>query len=483
MKSLFSALSRYGETILNADKEIIEINLLKLDKSILNVLDKPFTGELNVTDLTKTLNQILKDFDIDIEREIDYIFGLITPSQKQINTHFWSLYKTNPNQATNYLYTLGKHNHYIQVEKVKLNQQYLNQDLIVTINLSKEEKDNKKILELSKKTTTTFPKCALCFENVGYKGIGEQPPRSTLRVAEMTLDHDPWFMQYSPYPYFEEHAIFIDKTHRPMKVDEKAIQQLIEIVDLFPSYFVGSNAAMPIIGGSILSHAHFQGGKLLAFPLMLVKAQETFNHVNYPSVQVSTLDWPSFVLRLESTDSKSLKSCILNFMEKWSTFEAKEISLDPYYNQEPHHGVAPIIHKEGNTYVVHLIFRSNITNEAYPDGVFHAHPEYHHIKKEGIGLIEAMGMFILPGRLVKVLNKYSELTTLDEFYSLVEQYPIHKNWLLQNLLPIKFEPKHLKERFIEELAKVCHHILEDISVFKKDALGQHYQNKFLEGTR
>ncbi|MDG0888983.1 hypothetical protein [Paracholeplasma manati] len=483
MRTLLAALKAYGISILSNDEIKTVDPFLTLNDSILKALNKPFTGDLTVDDLYFALKDILDPAQDDVEREIDYIFGLITPAQHKVNAEFWSLYNTNPVLATQYLYALGKHNHYIQIDKVKLNRQYTQDGLIITINLSKEEKDNKKIAEMAKMPPSTFPKCVLCFENVGYKGSGQQPPRSTLRVAELTLDKQPWFMQYSPYPYFEEHAIFIDKTHRPMRVDAHSIQQLIEIVDLFPDYFVGSNAAMPIIGGSILSHAHFQGGKRQAFPLMLANITDTFTNIQFPQVSISTLDWTSFVLRLESKNAKTLKECIVNYMEKWSVFEAEDIGLIPETNGVPHHGVAPIIYKKNGTYIAHLIFRSNITSYLYPEGVFHAHPEFHHIKKEGIGLIEAMGMFILPGRLARVLDHYMNLTSLSEFYQLVEQYPLHKSWLLEYLLPTGFETEHLKERFLSALSFVCKEILTNISVFKNNPLGHQYQNKFLKRTR
>ena len=483
MNTLLEALYTYGRLVLNNDEIQTKEPLNALNESELNALNKPFTGVINVQDLYLALKAVFSQMSVDVEREIDYIFGLLTPPQSKVNEVFWSLYRTNPTLATQYLYELGKMNHYIQIEKVKLNRQYNQDGLIITINLSKEEKDNKQIAVMAKQPPITFPKCVLCFENVGYKGAGQQPPRSTLRVAELTLDHESWFMQYSPYPYFEEHAIFIDKIHRPMKVDIQTIQQLIDIVDWFPEYFVGSNAAMPIIGGSILSHAHFQGGKKQAFPLMLAKAKETFTCSMYAEVSISTLEWPSFVLRLESKDAKALKQCIVHYMEQWSVFEAKEVGLIPFTDGVSHHGVAPILHKQNGHYVAHLIFRSNRTNDTYPEGVFHAHPEHHHIKKEGIGLIEAMGMFILPGRLATVLDQYTHLTSLPAFHQLAEQYPVHKDWLLKYLVPMRFEPNHLKERFIHALSFVCKDILNNISVFKQDSIGMEFQNEFLNRTR
>lgn len=482
MMTLLEACLWYAKHTLKRDSKAIKIVANRLKQSDELTIRYPFDTPVILQQLLIALEQAYSALGSETTREVDYIFGLLAPNQTEVNHQFWSLYRENPVLSTQYLYQLGQQTHYIQTEKVALNQQYQANGIVVTINLSKAEKDNKEIALQAQKPATTFPKCVLCFENVGYKGQGNQPPRSTLRVAELTLANEPWFMQYSPYPYFEEHAIFIDQIHRPMKVDVTTLQQLIEIADLFPMYFVGSNAAMPIIGGSILSHAHFQGGKRDNLPLLDAVSDEIVPDLRFPNVTISTIKWPSFALRMSSSDALELKTCMWSYIEKWRLFEASEIGLIPYENNTPHQGVAPILYKSKDRYVAHLIFRSNITNENYPEGVFHAHPEFHHIKKEGIGLIEAMGMFILPGRLISVLNAYCALTELDEYYQLTNQYPLHRDWLLQNLLPLRFEPNALKAQFIEALSKVCYSILENISVFKKDSLGQKYQKQFLDFT-
>lgn len=481
MMTLLEACMLYSKYTLEHPNCVINDALNTWDETARYHLNQPFVGDIMVNNIIYQLNICFEHYGQQKDREVDYMMGLLTPNQHTINQHFWTLYYESPTKATQFLYNLGKRNQYIKTEKIKRNQQFYSHSLIITINLSKEEKDNKQIAQMAKKVVYTYPKCVLCYENVGYKGEGQQPPRSTLRVAELTLDGEPWFMQYSPYPYFEEHAIFIDKTHRPMKVDGQTITQLIEIVDLFPDYFVGSNAAMPIIGGSILSHAHFQGGKRPDFPLMSAQIESTLRQPLFPSVSISTLVWPTFVLRLSSEDATALKQCIIHYMNVWTQFEAKDIGLVSTTNGEQHHGVAPIIHKHQGTYIAHLIFRSNITDEQHPEGLFHAHPEFHHIKKEGIGLIEAMGMFILPGRLMPVLNEYTQLTNLNDFYALANRYDIHRVWLIQNLIPKTFHTDDLHKQFVDALGEVCYHILENISVFKNDDLGKKYKAQFLFG--
>lgn len=435
--------------------------------------------DLTIEQLYENLKSLYHMDTNEKERHIDWILGQLTDEQSVVNHIFWHKYNIDAEEATRYLYRLGQLNHYIQTEKIARNLQFSTPQTIVTINLSKEEKDNKKIAEEAKKIVTDFPKCSLCYENVGYRGTGQQPPRSTLRVAEMKLDNEEWFMQFSPYPYFEEHAIFIDKIHRPMKVDRQTLIQLCDIVDTFPHYFVGSNAAKPIIGGSILSHAHFQGGKIQPFPLMKAAVDKTYYSSIYKNVSIYTLQWPSFVLRLESKHREELINCSMAWMNAWECYDAPEIHLYSHTNHQSHHGTAPILFKKQDIYVMHLIFRSNFTTPQYPDGLYHAYPEHHHIKKEGIGLIEAMGMFILPGRLASVLHDYRSMTSLEDFNQLIEKYPIHRNWMLQYLQPLHIEHHDLETQFINALDDVCVNILSNISVFKKDHIGQWYQDQFM----
>ncbi len=422
---------------------------------------------------------IKRESPIQFERTVDHIFALLTPSQPNVNQTFWSLYDKSPQTATSFLYTLGHLNHYIQSDKIRLNRHYHSHDLIVTINLSKEEKDHRRVLADMKQSASVYPMCPLCYENVGYPGIGEQPPRETLRVAHMTLDGDPWFMQFSPYPYFEEHAIFIDRIHRPMNVDVKALRQLVDIVDLFPHYFVGCNAAMPITGGSILSHAHFQGGKNVGFPLLKAPFEQAFSMPDYPDVIAETVDWPTFVVRLTSVDRDQLVNASMTILKTWKSFESKDINLIPETDGVPHHGMAAIIHKPDDRYVMHLVLRSNLTNHDYPEGVFHAHPKHHHIKKEGVGLIEALGMFILPGRLASVMDTFVKMGNHQDFIVLKEEHPIHEDWFNRFKTITTYDPTTLHQLFLTELEHVCQDILHHISVFKNDTSGVRAKQQFL----
>lgn len=419
---------------------------------------------------------------IEQDRMIDQVFMWLTEPQHQVNHRFWMLHQESPEKATRFLFGLGQANYYIQSEKIAKNRRYDVGDLIVTINLSKEEKDNKDIAKALKAKPVTFPKCVLCYENVGYLGKSNQPPRGTLRVAEMKLGGQDWFMQYSPYPYFHEHAIFIDKIHRPMTVNRTTLVQLFDIVELFPDYFVGSNAALPIVGGSILSHAHFQGGHNIMFPMMKAKPIRTWECTRWPNVNVETIEWPATVLRLTSADKEPLIDFAHRALRYFETYQNPALGIVPKTGDTPHHAMAPILYKKDHEWILHLVFRSNLTNAIYPDGIFHAHPEYHHIKKEGIGLIEAMGMFILPGRLAPVMDEFMEAQSYEDLLILAEKAPIHQSWLLSTFESFDFlqDEKEKKQAFLDALRNVCWAILDNIALFKKNTKEHEHETQFYQ---
>ena len=416
-------------------------------------------------------------------RFADNILASLSPSQDEVDKLFWAAYEQSPDKATGFLFELGQDNHYIQTEKIALNRHYHINDVIVTINLSKEEKDLKRVLDDMKPSSATFPKCPLCHENIGYPGIGDQPPRGTLRAAHMTLSGDPWFMQFSPYPYFDEHAIFIDRIHRPMTVDLKAIRQLTEIVRLFPHYFVGTNAGMPITGGSILSHAHFQGGKDPGFPLFKARDVSAFNLPGFDSVKASIADWPTFVIKLASSDDDALARAAIHILEIFKTFNAADAGLIPSTGHTPHHGMAAIASRQDEMTVLHIVLRSNRTDEDHPQGIFHVRASHHHIKKEGVGLIEALGMFILPGRLAPVMDRFASMRSDNDFQSLINDYPLHASWLDTLKRSGSFDSDDLRDTFITGLADICRDILHDISVFQKTKEGQEAKDRFMSCLR
>jgi UDPglucose--hexose-1-phosphate uridylyltransferase len=421
--------------------------------------------------------------EIEQDRMIDMLFSWLTEPQEMINQRFWLYHRQSSIKATHYLFELGKSNRYIQSDKIAKNRRYDTQDIIVTINLSKEEKDNKQIAKALKEKPETFPKCVLCYENVGYLGKNNQAPRGTLRVAELVLENQPWFMQYSPYPYFEEHAIFIDQIHRPMQVDQTTIAQLFQIIELFPHYFVGSNASLPIIGGSILSHAHFQGGKNIMFPMMKALPIKSWNLPQMPHLIVESIDWPATVLRVRGKSKEEMIRFAHQTMLFWESYQNQALGIYSQTKEGLHHAIAPILYQKDEQWILHIVFRSNLTNDVYPEGIYHAHPEYHHIKKEGIGLIEAMGMFILPGRLAPLMDQFIESKQMDDLYQITKNYPVHSDWLIQTFSDYDFSQskENKKLTFINALKQVCLSILDNIAIFKDTKEGKIHEKDFFEG--
>ena len=339
----------------------------------------------------------------------DEIMGLLMPNQSEIESMF-SRYASDGGieRACGFLHELGIKSDYIKKSAIDKNVVW-NADmgdgkrLTVTINLTKPEKDNAEIARLAKLPSADYPKCVLCFENIGWWGSEKLPARQNLRVIPVRLEGEEWFMQYSPYAYYREHAIVINKKHVPMIVEPRTLKILAAFADRFPHYFIGSNASLPIIGGSLLAHEHFQGG-LGPMPLQSCGIRERWIDKSCPAAKVGIADWYNSVVRLESKDGKALTACGARVLEAWKGYsdESADIIAE---TDRPHNSVAPIMRKENGVFILDMILRNNRTSAEFPDGIFHAHPEYHHIKKEGIGLIEAMGLFILPPRVLKEIDK------------------------------------------------------------------------------
>ncbi len=327
-------------------------------------------------------------------------------------------------KATEYFYSLCQASNYIRTDRIKKNRSWLAPtgfgNLAITINLSKPEKDPKDIAEAAALEQGKYPKCALCLENVGYAGRIDHQARQNLRVIPVTLGGEQWYFQYSPYVYYNEHCILICKEHRPLVVDRAALDRMLDFVQAFPHYFIGSNAGLPIVGGSILNHDHYQGGRQM-FPLDLALFEHTYVHPDYPDVTVGSLKWPMAAVRLLGPDRESLLELASLAMDTWLNYEDKSAGIIPLGKDTnypetilprsiSHNAVTPTIRKDtcGN-FVVNLVLRNNRTTPSHPHGLFHPRPELHHIKKENIGVIEVMGMAILPSRLDKELDKIGKI--------------------------------------------------------------------------
>ncbi len=417
------------------------------------------------------------------ERLVGSIIGNLTPLPSVINHRFWSLYRESPQQATDDLYRLQIKNDYIKKTFVDTNIHWLapygNNFLEITINMSKPEKNNADIAKLVKAVATGYPKCVLCEDNLGYYGRDDHPNRSNLRTVNITLDGEAWFFQYSPYVYYDRHCIVVDKIHRPMEVSRRTISKLLSFVDQFPHFFIGTNSDLPLVGGSILNHEHFQGGAHL-MPMMYAQPGAPVHFQNFDEVSCHVLDWFNTAFIFESAHKEHLLAAVDRLISIWRTYSDPE--LDILARTDVQHNTATVLARyQDGRYLIYVILRNNRKSEAYPEGIFHAHPEFHHIKSEGIGLIEAGGIFILPARLKRQLQLIE--TGLNDRWSvdrIIESWPdlaIHRD-MIERLKDVS--PQDLHSHIIQSVNDACRAILDNTSVFKFDSAGRLGLARFLK---
>ena len=331
------------------------------------------------------------------------LMNCLMPRPSEVVKKFYDLYREDKQAATDYYYGLSRSSNYIRVDRIEKDRMWTAPteygDLVITINLSKPEKDPKAIAAAKNAPQSGYPKCALCRENEGYLGSANQAARGNHRLIPLTLGDEPWFLQYSPYVYYNEHCIVLSGEHRPMKVSRQSISRLLEFVTLLPHYFVGSNADLPIVGGSILTHDHFQGGQY-EFPMAKAPLREELSFQGFEDVQAGIVHWPMSVIRLRSGDRERLVELADKILAAWREYSDESVGILAYTDGTPHNTITPIARRRGEDYELDLVLRNNRTTQEHPMGLFHPHGEYHHIKKENIGLIEVMGLAILPPRLL-----------------------------------------------------------------------------------
>lgn len=452
-------------------------------------VDKPYKDVLNVSEIKAMQNAapLISELEeaiklsnneklkkINVESTVVDILGMLTPIPSVINRTFYERHKVDPARATDYLYNLGISNNYIKQNDVsknikwsgKIADNYLN----ITINLAKPEKDNKAIAAQAKRDDEAekYPSCALCLENVGLGGNENTPPRQTLRAVPVKLEDEKWFLQYSPYVYFDRHAIVISEEHKPMVISPRIFGKLLAFTDLFPHFFIGCNSDLPIVGGSILNHEHFQGGAKV-MPMFAAKERVKIKNKKFLNVDVSILDWPSSVIKLKSMSKRAIIRTSSLIAEKWLEYTNEQLDIIPFTEETRHATITPIALKTKKTFTMYLILRNNRTNEAHPDGIFHAHAEYHHIKREGIGLIEQMGTFILPGRLVKEAELLEKaLAAKQSFSELVILHPeltLYKSFYEEL---IALDKVNFEQAYREYVLRITEDILYNTAVFKAD---------------
>ena len=331
------------------------------------------------------------------------LMNCLMPRPSQVVREFYSLYEKDKQAATDYYYQLARSSNYIRVDRIEKDRMWTAPtpygDLVITINLSKPEKDPKAIAAAKNAPQSGYPKCALCRENEGYLGSANQAARGNHRLIPLELGGEPWFLQYSPYVYYNEHCIVLSHEHRPMKVSRRSISRLLEFVTFLPHYFVGSNADLPIVGGSILTHDHFQGGRY-EFPMAKAPIREKVCFPGFEDVEAGIVHWPMSVIRLRGKEAQRLVDLADKILTAWREYSDESAEILAYTEGTPHNTITPIARRRGEDYELDLVLRNNRTTPEHPLGLFHPHAEYHHIKKENIGLIEVMGLAILPPRLL-----------------------------------------------------------------------------------
>ena len=409
------------------------------------------------------------------------LMGVLTPLPREVRAKFAALYAAGPQKATDWYYTLSQDTDYIRRYRIKKDLRWKTKtdygDLDITINLSKPEKDPKAIAAAKSAPQSGYPKCQLCPENEGYAGRMNHPARENHRIVPITVAGANWFLQYSPYVYYNEHCIVFNASHTPMVIDKSAFAKLLDFVTLFPHYFVGSNADLPIVGGSILSHEHFQGGHY-AFPMELSPVEKELTFQGFEDVKAGIVKWPMSVIRLDGPDKDRLVELADKILTAWRGYTDEAAFIFAETDGVPHSTITPIARRRGSDYELDLVLRNNITTEEHPLGVYHPHAELHHIKKENIGLIEVMGLAVLPARLK------GELAALEEAIlagaPLTGELEKHAPWVEELKTRYTFTAENTTAILREEVGQVFAKVLEHAGVYARTPEGQAAFRRFVD---
>ncbi|RKD22166.1 galactose-1-phosphate uridylyltransferase [Caminicella sporogenes] len=410
------------------------------------------------------------------------IMDCLLPRPSEVIRKFYEEYKKSPELATKNYYNMSKASNYIRTERTNKNIRWKVKtdfgELDITINLSKPEKDPKAIAAAKNLKSSSYPKCLLCKENEGYAGRVNHPARQNHRIIPLILNNEEWFLQFSPYVYYNEHAIVFKGTHEPMKISKTTFERLLEFVEKFPHYFIGSNADLPIVGGSILSHDHFQGGNYV-FPMEKAPLIKQVSIRGFEDVDVGIVKWPLSVIRMRSEKRERLSELGGRILSTWRQYNDESVDIISHTNGEPHNTITPIARYRDNKFELDLVLRNNRTSDEYPFGIFHPHEDVHHIKKENIGLIEVMGLAVLPARLKHELELLKDCLSGNKNISEYEELNKHLKWF--KYLKSKYENTDMDFDYIlkMEVGKVFERILIDAGVFKQDEMGLKAFERFI----
>ncbi len=411
------------------------------------------------------------------------LMGALTPRPSQVRRQFFDLYAQSPQAATDWYYAFSCDTNYIRRDRIARDLRWQADTpygtLDLSINLSKPEKDPKAAAALRHAVNTKYPLCALCAENEGYAGRMDHPARQNHRVIPLTVAGEPWYLQYSPYVYFPEHCILLSHDHRPMEISQQTFRRLLDFVTQFPHYFMGSNADLPIVGGSIQTHDHFQGGRY-PFPMERAAVEEGFAVPGFSDVQAGLLRWPVSVLRLRCGEPDRLAQLAGHILERWRQYSDERVQIFAQTDGEPHNTITPIARRRGDAYELDLALRNNLTTKEYPLGLYHPHPEIHHIKRETIGLIEVMGLAILPPRLKGELAAVADCLVRGGDLSADPLTDPHAPWAEGLRQRYAFTAENVEEILQKEVGLEFARGLEHAGVFKTDAAGRAAFRRFME---
>ena len=488
-------LAAYGvETgLVPKEDEVFTVNRL-LELFQLDELEES-SGELPESDLESILARMLDyAFEKGILKENGVVYrdlfdtkimSMLMPRPSEVICKFQELYAQDPQKATDFYYKLSCDSDYIRRYRIKKDMKWIAAteygDLDITINLSKPEKDPKAIAAAKTAKQSGYPKCLLCKENEGYAGRVNHPARQNHRIIPVTIQGDTWGFQYSPYVYYNEHCIVFNGRHIPMKIDHNAFCFLFYFVKQFPHYFVGSNADLPIVGGSILSHDHFQGGHY-EFAMAKAPVERSFTVKGFEDIKAGVVKWPMSVIRLSGPDTERIIALADVILNKWRSYTDEEAFIYAETEGELHNTITPIARKRGNDYELDLVLRNNITTEEHPLGVYHPHADLHHIKKENIGLIEVMGLAVLPARLKGEIEALKEAVLTGADLRGNELLEKHADWVDEFSKKYdKIDDSNIDEILQKEIGLVFMRVLEDAGVYKRTPEGQKAFDRFTAG--
>ncbi len=491
-------LVEYGiETGLTPECERIYTTNLLLEMFHEDSYEDVETEEIPVDDDGEGLEQVLSELLAEavkrgiIEDSIGYrdlfdtkLMNCLLPRPAQVQKEFWEHYGHSPEEATAYYYKFSRDSDYIRRYRVKKDMKWKVDspygEIDITINLSKPEKDPKAIAAAKNAKNNSYPKCQLCMENEGYAGRLDHPARENHRIIPITINGGEWGFQYSPYVYYNEHCIVFNGQHIPMKIDRAAFTKLFDFVKQFPHYFLGSNADLPIVGGSILSHDHFQGGNY-TFAMAKAPVEKEVTIPGYEDVECGIVKWPLSVLRIRHKDEKRLIELADHVLGAWRGYTDEAAFIYAETDGEPHNTITPIARKVGDVYELDLTLRNNITTEEHPLGVYHPHAQYHNIKKENIGLIEVMGLAVLPARLKEELEILADYLVEGKDIRSNEKIEKHADWVA-GFLPkySEISRENVMDILKEEVGQTFVHVLEDAGVYKCNEEGRKAFLRFIE---